>query len=190
MKLSMKRSEQPVEPYIVASLTDVDPGLGELVAKREQFHEEMRTAATEVRQAEKDLAGDTSVELRPGVARLLGDIDSPKSIKRLALKAAKERRADLDAAVSIIERRVADARPAANRAACAAVKPEFDRRLGALCDALRVVDAAHQEFDQLCQALEAEDIQYGSLGPRPFFLGGAREPDRQIVRFLREAGNA
>ena len=190
MKLSINRTDQPVEPYIVASLADCDPAYGELIARRGHLREEMRITATAVRQAEKDLANDESVELRPGVAALLGDDTSPAAALRTTLREAKARRADLDAAVSILERRIADARTPANRAACAAVKPEFDRRMGALCDALKAADAAHQTLDELCMALEAEDIQYGSLGPRPFFLGGAREPDRQIVRFLKEVGNA
>jgi hypothetical protein len=59
-----------------------------------------------------------------------------------------------------------------------------------MVDAMKALDAAHRDFDDLCQEMEAEDLQFGHLGPKPYFLGSAREDTRRIAAYLQEAGYA
>ena len=182
-------SRKANEPFHVPSLAEADPdGYGVLVAKRAEQHDLGGEARKAVRSAERELDADNSREIRPGVAELLGDSGSTKADKRVALAAARQQAADVDAALLVIEQRIRDAKTAALRRAIAIVRPEFDRRMQALCDALKAADSAHREFDELCQSLEHEDISVGHLGPRPHFLGAAG--DGRIAAFLKEAGHA
>lgn len=64
-------------------------------------------------------------------------------------------------------------------------RPEFGRRTRKMLEAMRALDAAHAEFDELCQDMDAVDIQYGHLGPKPYWLGD--RGSGRIASYLREA---
>jgi hypothetical protein len=55
-----------------------------------------------------------------------------------------------------------------------------------LAEALKAAQAAHIALDDLRLELESEDVSADYFGPRPFFLGDAR--DGRIANFLKEAG--
>lgn len=183
-----KKSVAPIEPFRVPSLADVDDVYAGLVAKRIELHAAAGEARIARRAAERELDADTSREVRPGVAALLGDGASAKALKRKAVADAKQLELDVAAALTVVEHRLRDAKTAAVRAATARVRPEWDRRVKTLCDALKVVDAAHRDLWSLRQDIEVEDIPPSQFGAWPFFLGASDEG--KIANFLREAGHA
>ncbi|RLP21980.1 hypothetical protein [Mesorhizobium sp. YM1C-6-2] len=186
--MALLKKNAAAEPYQVPTLAECDETYGTLVAKRGELHTAGGEARTARKAAERELAADTSREVRPGVAELLGDGPSAKALKRKAVAEAKQRESDIETALTVIEQRIRDARTAAVRAAVAKVRPEWDRRMKVLCDAFKVADAAHRDLWSLRQDLDAEDISPAHLGAWPFFLG---EPaDGRIASFLKEAGYA
>lgn len=182
---------KPSDAYIVRGLTEVDDVFAGLVQHRVKLQADLSTVATERKESEKDLAADTSPEISETVSALLGDGPGAKAGKRKRVLEAKQREADLNAAIVVIEQRIRDAQVPANRAACAAVKPEFAKRVAVMADAMKALDVAHQSFAELCLDLEAEDISYGSLGQfKPFWLGDARDAQRRIATYIKEAAEA
>jgi hypothetical protein len=181
--------KRKTEPYRVPSLAEADPETyGALAAKQLELNTLSGTARAARKAAERELAADTTQYVRPGVAELLGDGPSAKASKRKAVADAKQREADIEAALVTISQRIRDAKTPAVRAAVAKVRPEWNRRMGALCDALQVVDDAHRDLWSLRQDLEAEDISPAHLGPWPYFLGDA--DGSRISSFLKEVGYA
>lgn len=174
----------------VPSLAEADPETyGKLVAKIAELNGTLSSAYVEKRTAEKALAAHEGPSLRVGVAELLGDDSvAGRASKVAAVREARQRVADIEAAITIAQQRLRDAKTAATRAVIPKVKPEWDKRTKALCDALKAAQTAHIAFDELRQALEAEEVSADHLGQRPHFLGDAR--DGHISRFLKEAGYA
>src|SRR5690606_13633958 len=133
--------KKKVEPFVVPTLAEADPETyGALIAKRAELQVKAGEARKAEKAAERELATDTRQDLRPAVAELLADGATSKPNKRQALTAAKAHASDVEAALSVIEQRIRDAKTVAVRAAIALVRPEFDRRMRSLCDALKLVD--------------------------------------------------
>ncbi|MCA0000927.1 MULTISPECIES: hypothetical protein [unclassified Mesorhizobium] len=162
-----------------------------LKTKKAEINSGMSAAVAERRGLEKAIAADTSREVRPAIAELLGDAPSGKALSRKRVAELKQLEGDLEAAQRIVDQRISDAHTEASRAACAAVRPEFANRVVAMVEAMKVLDAAHQSFEDLCRDLEAEDIRYGTLGQmKPFFLGDAKDGSGRIANYLKEAREA
>ncbi|MGY3421247.1 hypothetical protein ACVWZW_001722 [Bradyrhizobium sp. F1.13.4] len=97
--------------------------------------------------------------------------------------------ANLEAAQEILRRRKEEARGRASAMVCATVRPEYDRRLAALCKLLTEVEAARQSHDELLDDLDREDVAKSYLQPViPHFLGDRR--DGKISYYLREVKEA
>jgi hypothetical protein len=97
--------------------------------------------------------------------------------------------ADVEAALEIVRRRLADAKGPASVAVCQTVKPEYGRRVAAVAKALEALAVARADYDDLRNQFEAEDVAWGSLIPISLgFLGDPR--DGQIPRFMREVREA
>lgn len=174
----------------VPSLAEADPETyGKLTDKIAELNVTLSAAYAEKRTAEKELAAHEGPSLRVGVAALLGDDSvASRTSKVASVREARQRVADVESAITIAQQRLRDARTGAVRAVVARVRPEWTKRTKALCDALKAAQTAHTAFDELRQALDAEDVPSDHLGPRPFFLGDAR--DGHISRFLKESGYA
>ncbi|TPL39233.1 hypothetical protein [Mesorhizobium sp. B2-4-8] len=182
---------KPADAYRVPTLTECSDTYAGLRAKQADMNTEMSAVVAERRGLEKAIAADTSREISPTVAELLGDAPSGKALSRRRVGELKQREADLAAALRIVEQRITDAHIEASRAACAAIRPEFAKRVGVMVEAMKVLDAAHQSFEDLCRDLEAEDIRYGTLGQmKPFFLGDAKDGSGRIANYLKEAREA
>jgi hypothetical protein len=184
----LKKAAAVAEPFVVPSLADVDDTYGILVAKRAELHAKLSDAAAANRMAEQELASDTSKEVSLAVSELLGDGPSAKTLKRRALADARQAVTDIEAALVEVDHRIRDAKPAALRAAIARIRPEWQKRTTALCNALAVAQAAHVELDSLRRDMEAEDVSSDHVGPRPYFLGDAK--DGRIAAYFRETGYA
>lgn len=176
------------DAYRVPTLEESSDVYAALKTKKVEMSNEMSASVTERRGLEKQIAADTSREVRPAIAELLGDAPSGKALSRRRVAELKQREADLEAALRIVDQRLSDAHTEASRASCAVVRPEFAKRVGAMVEAMKALDTAHQSFEELCRDLEAEDIRYGQLGQvKPFYLGDATDPARRIVSYIREA---
>ena len=93
---------------------------------------------------------------------------------------------DLEAAIEILRRRLADRRVQASAAVRAAVKAEYGLRVAAVVDALLAANSAHLALVDLVDQLEREDVSWTALGPmQPRFLGDPR--DGHVQRYVREA---
>jgi hypothetical protein len=174
----------------VPSLADADRELfGALTAKIEELHASLAEANAAKREAERILAAHEGPSLRAGVAELLGDdAATGRAAKAAAVRVARQRVADIEAAITIAGHRLRDAKPAAVRAVVAKVRPEWQKRMKALTSALEATRAAHVALHELRQALEAEDVDPAHFGAWPYFLGDAR--DSKIDGFLKEIQHA
>jgi hypothetical protein len=77
------------------------------------------------------------------------------------------------------------ARNQASKVVCDTVRQEYQRRLGAVCDAAKALEAARQEHDALLDDIEREDVNLAYLRPvRAHFLGDRREG--KVFYFLKE----
>jgi hypothetical protein len=174
--------------YRVPTLEECSDIYAGLKVKKFDMNNEMSAAVTERRALEKAIAADTSREVPSAVAELLGDAPSGKAMSRRRVAELKQREADLEVALRIVDQRLTDAHGEASRLACAAIRPEFAKRVGAMVDAMKVLDEAHQAFETLCMDLEAEDVRYGTLGQmKPFFLGSAADGSGRISNYIKEA---
>jgi hypothetical protein len=176
------------EPFRVPSLAEADEQYADLQQKLTALHEGLSKTTRDRSEAERKLAADTSPELPLRVSELLGDAPSPKARLRQEIAELKRREADIEEAIRIIGQRLRDAKTPALRKAIALVRPEWDRRMRSMIDTMRALDTAHRAFDDLCLDIEAEEIEPAHLGPRPYFLGGARESTRRIASYIKEAG--
>lgn len=172
--------------FRIPSLAEADPDTyGALIAKHDELHGRLSSAKTAAREAEAELKANPAPALRAGVAELLGDAAPVSSGVRQRLAEANRSASDIEAAIEIVRQRIRDARGPAARMAAATVRPEFERRVVALCGALRVADQAHAELARLIDDLEAGDIHSPLLGENALFLGNPRESDRPVERFIR-----
>lgn len=185
----LKKAAAAVEPFRVPTLIEGSAEYAALVAKRDELFEKQPALRVERLELERAITESPAPTLRPGVAELLGESsDSTTGLRARLAEVAKLER-DVEAALEVIRERLAVARTAASKAICSQVKPEYGRRVAAICDALKAVAAARAEYDALRDELEREDVAWGSLGPVFLgFLGDAR--DGHVQRFIHEAREA
>ncbi|PBB84571.1 hypothetical protein [Mesorhizobium sp. WSM3876] len=182
-----KKPAEAAEPYHVPSLAECDDVYAGLLSKRGELNERLRALGAEERELEKAIAADPTPEVRPSVAALLGDGPTAKAANRKKLAELRTDKSDHEVALRAIEQRLRDAKTPAVRKAIALIKPEWDQRQRALCEALAVVDKAHRSLNDLAEDIDAEDIGSSHFGNRAHFLGDAR--DGHIARYLREVGH-
>jgi hypothetical protein len=186
--IGRKTTPAAAEPFRVPSLAEVDSDYAALLQKQAELTARQAELEREKRAVEKAIAADTSREVKPEIAALLGDEPGSKALNRRRVAEIRSEIADIEQAVIVLRQRLADARGRASTAVVAASRMEYARRVKAMVEAMRALDAAHREYDDLRFQFEAEDIAWTSLVPMtPAFLGGANEPDRRIARFMREA---
>jgi hypothetical protein len=186
-----KKSAPAAEPFRVPSLAEVDGDYAALLEKQASLTAKQGELERERRAVEKAIAADTSPEVRPQIAELLGDEPGTKALNRRRLSAIRGELSDIEQALGVLRQRLQDARGRASTAVVAASRMEYARRVKAMVAAMRALDAAHAAYDELRFQFEAEDIAWTSLRPMtPAFLGGSNEPDRRIARFIREAREA
>ncbi|RWL45261.1 MAG: hypothetical protein EOR60_15050 [Mesorhizobium sp.] len=134
------------------------------------------------------LRGDDSLDIDPAVSKLLGEPPSDKAQKRKRIADLQIKEQTLEQAIALLNERLRIARPSAEKAILAAARPEAEKRISALADALKVVDAAHLELEDLLEAIEDQGVSWGSLGQiKPFFLGSHRDAgQRKIANYIGE----
>lgn len=186
--MAILKKTAAAEPYRVPSLAESDPDYAALIAKKAELLDKHAELTRERRTLEKAIAADTSREVRPSIAELLGDEPGTKALNRKRVADIIALLSDIDAAIRTVEQRLRDAKTKASVAVCAAARPEYTRRVRAMVAAAKLLDAAHREYDELRHQFDAEDVSWGSLVPMtPGFLGASNEADRRLARFIREA---
>lgn len=174
-------------PFTVPSL-EADPKYKELLARQVDLISRQAALNAERRTIDQALRADTTPDVHPGVAALLGDAEKPDSraSRRSRLTEVNRDLRTLELAIEVLRQRIATARTQASVAVCDLVRPEYSRRVAACARALEALAAARADYDELRNGLEANDIAWGYLGP--VSLGFLGDPaDGHIPRFLREA---
>ncbi|WP_439496841.1 hypothetical protein [Bosea sp. (in: a-proteobacteria)] len=184
----LKKTTTP-EPFRVPSLAEASTEYAGLIAKRAELLAQQSTLTAERRDLEQKIADAPAPAMRPGVAALLGETSDSTTGLRARLAEVQKLGADITAALEIVRQRLAVARGAASKTICAMARPEYGRRVAAICDALQALAAARAAYDDLRFEFDTQDVSWGSLVPMsPNFLGDAR--DGHIQRYLSEAKGA
>ncbi|CAN7705623.1 hypothetical protein [Mesorhizobium sp. LjNodule214] len=177
--------------FVAPAPRDASPELADAEDRREAIAKDRAASIAERKRLQAEIEADKTLDVDPQVLAMLGEAPSAKAQKRLLVADLRRKEAVAGSALELIERRVAAAKPKAERAVCAAVRPEAEVRVAALCEALKAVDDAHAELEDLLLAVEAQGVSTDGLGQvRPHFLSGARDPQRRIAGYLREVREA
>ncbi|MBZ9741017.1 MULTISPECIES: hypothetical protein [unclassified Mesorhizobium] len=156
----------------------IETHLTDLMSKHSAAHREASVI-------EADILARPAPRMRSGVAELLGNtVDTSLQQRPERLKEKRHQVADLEDAIEILRRRLADRRGKASVAVCAAVREEYGLRVAKICVALNDVDAAAKDAEKLLDALDREDVALSYLPPmRPTFMSG-------YLHYLKEAQEA
>ncbi|WP_445222128.1 hypothetical protein ACKWRH_21125 [Bradyrhizobium sp. Pa8] len=182
-------TKKNADEFRVLSLAEADPAYAALL----QRQSELSALLSKLRSERSDL--DKKIEEQPksaysaGVSRLLGDDEGAAPQLRKRRSEVLGEITDVETALVVIKKRLDEARNGASKLVCDNARPEYARRLGALCRLLAEVEVARQSHDELLDDLEREDVNPGYLRiVRPFFLGDRR--DGKISYFVKEAREA
>lgn len=187
--LSKKPAAITTPAFTVPSLADVDPAYSDLLKKQRELLDEQSKRNSELREIESAILADTSPEVNPAVAALLGDEPDSKAMNRQRAREIRGQLSAIAAALDVLRQRIAVARSRASQAVVASVRPEYARRVKAMVSAFEQVHAARVEYQALLDQFEMEDISWSSLIPMtPAFLGDIR--DGRIQQFFKEAREA
>ncbi|MBB4364244.1 NACalpha-BTF3-like transcription factor [Bradyrhizobium sp. CIR18] len=182
------------DEYRVPSLAEADSAYADLIAKRmglEQRYSELNTQRSKLLGEIAAAKAAGGKYIAPAVAELLGGPKEGTSVAELSrqLREVATEMAHIEDAREVLFRRTAEARDVASKTVCVTVRQEYQRRLTAVCEAARALEAAREEHDALLDDLEREDVRVGYLGPvRPFFLGDRGQG--QVFHFLKEVREA
>ncbi|RVD33573.1 hypothetical protein EN742_29505 [Mesorhizobium sp. M4A.F.Ca.ET.020.02.1.1] len=181
----------PKLSFVALTAREALPALGEDEDRREAIFRDRAAHVAERKALQAAIEADKTIDITPEVAALIGEKPSAKAQKRLRVAELRRLEAIAGQAIELIEKRIAAARPAAERAICAAARPEAERRVAALVEVLRAVDVAHVELNDMFLAIEAEGASTDGLGQiRPHFLGSVQDPQRRIAAYLKELKGA
>jgi len=185
--MAVFKKSAPAAEFRVPSLGEVDAEYHELEQKIVGLRNDQSATAREIAELEQDLRTRRAPAMSSGVAALLGEVVDTTLEKRPArLVELRKHAADIEAAVEILQRHLADRRGQASAAVRAAVKDEYRRRVAAVAEALLQANVAHLELVEIIDQLERGDVAWTALGPmQPNFLGDAR--DGHVHRYLKEA---
>lgn len=188
MAFNRKKS---ADAFAVPSLSDASPDYAALVQKQAELQAHQSALRDQRREVEREIAAQPPAAMRVSarVAELLGDEQdsAPNLQRRLAEVRGAER--DVEEAIEIVRRRLADARGMASVAVCAAIRPEYARRVKAMVAAVTALQDARADYDALVDDLVAGDIAWTSLVPmHPTFCGDRQ--DGHLTRYLRDAKEA
>jgi DNA repair exonuclease SbcCD ATPase subunit len=185
--------KKPADEFRVPSLGEADPTYAALVAKRDELNERYRGLNAERSRLGHEIEEAKAAggeRLNADVARLLGD--SPEgSVSELSrqLREVVIEMGNIESAQEVLRRRIDEARNIASKTVCATVRQEYQRRLGAVCDAAKILESAREQHDALLDDIEREDVSLAHLRPvRAHFLGDRR--DGKVSHFLREVSEA
>jgi len=181
-----KKTSPAAEPFRVPSLAEAGADYAAIVDKQQELQGRQSALTTERRELEAKVAAAPAPAYRPAIATLLGESVESTSAELARLKEISALDADIKAALEILRQRSDVARGKASMAVCDRIKPEYARRVAAICKALEVVHEARAAYAELVDDLERNDISWSRLGPmQPLFLGSLQ--DGHVQRYIAEA---
>ncbi|MDA9409986.1 hypothetical protein [Bradyrhizobium sp. CCBAU 45384] len=170
--------------FIVPTLETSSQDYASLVAKRRELHELLSSLNKEAADLDTKIAAAPNAPHSAGVSKLLGDPEDAAPNLRKRRRAVSGEITDCETALGVIAKRIEAAREVASKTACTAVRGEYGRRLGALCETAKALEAARAQHDSLLDDLEREDINLAYLRPvRAHFT-------ERVAYFLKEAREA
>lgn len=180
------------EPYRVPSLAEVDETYRDLLQKQADLTSRESDLEREKRALEKAIAVDTSPDVKPAIAELLGDEPGSKAINRRRVAEIRKEIGDIETALQVLRQRISDARGRASTAVVAASRMEYSRRVKAMVEAVEALAEARAQYEALVDDFVANDIAWTSLTPlQPTFCGDRHDGHLQRwLRAAREAGYA
>jgi len=183
--------KKSADEFRVPALAEASPEYAALLQKQAELQARQSALRDQRREVEREIAAQPPATMRVSarVAELLGD--EPDSAPNLQRRLAEVRSAehDVEEAVEIVRRRLADARGMASVAVCTAVRPEYARRVKAMVSAVSALQDARADYDALVDDLVANDVAWTSLVPmHPTFCGDRH--DGHLARYLRDAKEA
>lgn len=175
--------------FRVPSLAEVDTTYADLLQKQAELTSRQSDLEREKRAVEKEIAADTSREVSPAIAELLGDEPGTKSLNRRRVAEIRKEIADIEQAVVVLRQRLQDARGRASTAVVAASRMEYAKRVRAMVAAIEALSVARAEYDKIVDDFVANDVAWTSLTPlQPTFCGDRQ--DGHVQRWLRAAREA
>ncbi|WP_438278800.1 hypothetical protein [Nitrobacter sp.] len=183
-------AKKSTEAFVVPSL-EFSPEYAALVTKRSVLLERQSTLRNERREVEKQIKALPAPTHRTPqrVAELLGDDPETDTLLHKRLADIRTSEHDVEDALEIVRRRLADARGPASVAVCAAVRPEYTRRVKAMVAAVTALRVAREDYESLLDDFIANDIAWTHLVPmQPTFCGDRH--DGHLDRYLRAAKEA
>jgi phage shock protein A len=184
--------KKPADEFRVPSLGESSEEYSGLLAKRQELQDRYHALNAERSKLRKEIEAAKAAggqRLSAGVAALLGDDEDSVTALSKRLREVVTGMSDVESATEVLRRRIDEARDRASKTICDGARQEYQRRLGAMCDAARALEAARQDHDALLDDLEREDVRKDYLRPvHPHFMGDRR--DGKIGYFLREVKGA
>jgi hypothetical protein len=183
-------------PFFVPTLSEALPDFAMRLQRRDDMQAKLskaqqESAALHARiDARRVTAPDSARAER--VAALLGDGIASDGLSG-GLDSARLSELDRtigDMKVALVEmnKRVVAARGAASTKICERVRPEHQRRAGAICAKLVELHAAVADYVELADALNASDVAWQGIMPcHPKFLGRPNDQYGAIAVYLRQA---
>jgi hypothetical protein len=190
MALLKKSTPAAPDPFRVPSLAEVDRDYAAMLQKQSELTSRQSDLEREKRAVEKEIAADTSREVSPAIAELLGDEPGTKSLNRRRVAEIRKELSDIEAAQIVLRQRLQDARGRASTAVVAASRMEYARRVRAMVVAIEALSVARAEYDKIVDDFVANDVAWTSLTPlQPTFCGDRHDGHMQRwLRAAREAG--
>jgi chromosome segregation ATPase len=160
----MTIAKKAVTEFRVPRLDEVSPEYAELLAKRAGLLEKQASLNSSRKDLERQIAAlpaSSTDRMSPNVAALLGEQPDSRPILTKTLAEVRSTMGEVEAALEIVRRRLGEGLGEASRAACAAVRPEYERRLSEFCQLLEKLDVARQSHDDLLDALALRKVHCG-----------------------------
>ncbi|MBB4427989.1 chromosome segregation ATPase [Bradyrhizobium sp. CIR48] len=176
--------KKSADEFIVPTLETSSQEYSSLVARRQELSELLSSLNREAADLDTKIAAQPQAAHSASVSRLLGDPEDAVPNLRKRRREVSGEITDCETALGVIAKRIVAARDVASKTACAAVRGEYGRRLGVLCEAAKALEAARAQHDSLLDDLEREDINLGYLRPvRAHFV-------EKVAYFLKECAEA
>ena len=197
------------KPISVPSLDDVHPAYGRMVIRQRELltrRSELETEMQRIRRgkAPKRLVAADASERAGRAAALLGDVVEGASEYKVTSKnpitldehyeKLSEELGDVNAALAILAAELPAAERAANEAAVAAVKPDYNAALRDLAVAVAKTAALHDRVRAATVAMNHEDVRWVGRLANPVNIGhvfgDGMDRDTRARRFIKDCVDA
>ncbi|KYK47277.1 hypothetical protein A1D31_31410 [Bradyrhizobium liaoningense] len=187
--MAILRKKDTTESFRVPTLEESSTEFAGLLTKQAELSALLSGLRKESDELDKRIAEQPKAPHSAGVSKLLGDPEDAAPHLRKRRREVSGEITDVETALVVIRKRLEEARDVASKTACDAIRGEYRRRLSAVCDAARALEAARQVHDELLDQLDAEDIRKDFLRPViPHFMGDRHEG--RAFYFLKEVKEA